>query len=275
MEKLNLLQVPTPPLSMWEAFQYCHDPRSLLFHMRHVRQRVEFVATLTGQSTEDALAAIHEVEFDTQFLEELLGKHLQYLRRKPRATDFMYLSPRAGSPYFFVVGEHAIARLLTPDMIVETGGTPGNSSAFLLRALAQNGKGQLVTIDLPPTTIADGLVDVEETGWHEVLPQGMTSGWAIPDRLRDKHRLVLGDARQVLPDVLAEAGSVDIFIHDSDHSYDHMSWEFEQAWPSIRPGGLLLSDDILANRAFDDFVQRHGASAHKLGNLGAIVKPPD
>jgi predicted O-methyltransferase YrrM len=74
--------------------------------------------------------------------------------------------------------------------------------------------------------------------------------------------------------LLAEGSAVDIFIHDSDHSYDHMHWEFEQVWPLIRPGGLLLSDDILGNQAFDDFVHQYEAHAYKLGNMGGIVKPP-
>ncbi|MEJ2148325.1 MAG: hypothetical protein P8Z40_02475 [Chloroflexota bacterium] len=53
-----------------------------------------------------------------------------------------------------------------------------------------------------------------------------------------------------------------------------MTWEFEQAWPAIRPGGLLLSDDIITNRAFDDFARQVGQPPHKLGALGGMVKSP-
>jgi hypothetical protein len=62
--------------------------------------------------------------------------------------------------------------------------------------------------------------------------------------------------------------------HDSDHSNEHMTWEFEQAWPAIRPSGLLLSDDIITNRAFDDFARQVGQPPHKLGALGGMVKSP-
>jgi hypothetical protein len=268
-------QVPAPPKNAWQGFRYCRDPRLLAFHFRHVRKRVEFVAALTGSSSQDVQRAISEVEHDTPFLKELMGKHLQHLGRAPRATDLMYLAVQAGSPYFFLVAEYAVVRLLAPGLILETGGTPGNSSAFLLRALARNGKGRLVTVDMPPTDTVEEFKGPEGLRWHAVLPEGKSSGWAIPEDLREQHQLVLGDAKHALPDLLAEASAVDIFIHDSDHSYDHMHWEFEQVWPVIRPGGLLLSDDILGNSAFDDFVNQYGAVSHKLGNLGGIVKPPD
>ena len=45
-----------------------------------------------------------------------------------------------------------------------------------------------------------------------------------------------------------------------------MTWEFEQAWP----GGLLLSGDIITNRAFDDFARQVGQPPHKLGALGGM-----
>jgi predicted O-methyltransferase YrrM len=47
-----------------------------------------------------------------------------------------------------------------------------------------------------------------------------------------------------------------MFIHDSLHTYEHMLWEFETAYPLIRPGGLLVSDDALWNNAFHDFAHR-------------------
>ena len=65
----------------------------------------------------------------------------------------------------------------------------------------------------------------------------------------------MGDVAAVLPSLLRDLGEVDIFIHDSRHTYDHMKFEFDLAYPHIRRGGLLLADDALWNSAFQDVVE--------------------
>jgi len=47
-------------------------------------------------------------------------------------------------------------------------------------------------------------------------------------------------------------GSIDMFLHDSSHSYRHMLWEFRQFWPRLRDGGLLVSHDVQMNAAFPE-----------------------
>jgi len=42
-------------------------------------------------------------------------------------------------------------------------------------------------------------------------------------------------------------------IHDSLHTYEHMLWEFRQAYPHLPAGGLLFSDDAKWNSAFPEF----------------------
>jgi hypothetical protein len=48
-------------------------------------------------------------------------------------------------------------------------------------------------------------------------------------------------------------GSIDIFIHDSEHSYENMMFEYMTAWDHLKEGGILLSDDTNLNKAFSDF----------------------
>jgi len=48
---------------------------------------------------------------------------------------------------------------------------------------------------------------------------------------------------------------MDIFIHDSLHTYEHMKFEFEEAYPHLRANGFLISDDASWNSAFAEFVQ--------------------
>jgi predicted O-methyltransferase YrrM len=161
-------------------------------------------------------------------------------------------------------------RLLRPRVTIETGVFDGLSSAVLLRAMEENGEGELVSIDLPArAAITHSTHLMPET----TLPPGREPGWLIPDRLRARHRLVIGDSRETLPRVLGEVGAVELFLHDSLHTAEAQRMEYELAWPRLASGGLLLSDDVLASPAFFRFARRVGARPVCLENYGAIRKP--
>jgi predicted O-methyltransferase YrrM len=150
---------------------------------------------------------------------------------------------------------YTICRLLQPRVVIETGVAAGISSAFVLKALEDNSSGLLHSIDLP--NYEEMLVGTDpkyaEGGPKAVLPVGQQSGFVIPGQLRSKWNLHLGLSSEILPNVLSEVGQIDMFIHDSEHSYRNMLFEYRTAWPSIREGGVLLSDDVSWNRAFHDF----------------------
>jgi len=63
--------------------------------------------------------------------------------------------------------------------------------------------------------------------------------------------------------------SIDMFLHDSSHSYGHMLWEFRQFWPRLRDGGLLVSHDVQMNAAFPEFVAKTYAHDKKTGRRDA------
>lgn len=159
--------------------------------------------------------------------------------------------------------------MLKPSVVVETGGTPGKSSAAILKALNQNNAGHLFTLDLPPqeTTHKFGASLI-----HEMRPVDDISCWAIEPSLRSRHSLILGDAKITLPELLGKLNQIDIFIHDSDHSYEHMMFEFKTAWPFVRRGGLLVSDDIATNESFFDFAKQQKKEPLVIGNYGILVK---
>jgi predicted O-methyltransferase YrrM len=160
-----------------------------------------------------------------------------------------------------VVELYALVRATRPGVIVETGVASGFSSFHLLRAIQFNRHGTLHSIDLP---------NVQE---GSILPQDRETGWIVPASLRASWDLHLGDARKLLPELLLELGTVDLFLHDSDHSYAHMAWEFELAYARLKPGGLLLSDDTHLHTAWDDFCARHRLRATRIGHLGVTHKP--
>jgi predicted O-methyltransferase YrrM len=169
-------------------------------------------------------------------------------------VDVHYVFPEAAELY-------AVVRAMKPGVIVETGVASGLSSAHILRALAANGTGTLYSIDLPNVQQGSG------------LPEGRASGWIVPDSLRGRWKLHIGDTRKLLPELLGTLDHVDIFLHDSDHSYEAMSFEFEQAFPRLEHGGLLMSDDTHLHTAWDDFCAKHGLRPTRVGHLGVTRKP--
>jgi hypothetical protein len=76
-----------------------------------------------------------------------------------------------------------------------------------------------------------------------------------------------------LPRLLKDLDSIDVFFHDSLHTYEHMMFEFKTAWPKIKKNGILISDDIHLNNSFIDFCKAVKCKPVILSaNLGIIVK---
>jgi predicted O-methyltransferase YrrM len=148
---------------------------------------------------------------------------------------------------------YLITRVAKPSIFLETGVLNGFSSAFILLALEHNGSGRLISIDLPSVD-----PEILDQGTGE-LPSGKKTGWVIPDSLRHRHSLHLGKSQELLPKLLTEEGSIDVFLHDSDHCYTHMMFELCLAYHFVSDGGWILSDNIEQNAAFSDFVRAAGA----------------
>ena len=66
----------------------------------------------------------------------------------------------------------------------------------------------------------------------------------LPRELLDRWHLIIGDSRQQLPHLLARLGRIDLFHHDSLHTYDHMMWEYNTAFPYLQEDGILSSHDV-------------------------------
>jgi predicted O-methyltransferase YrrM len=166
---------------------------------------------------------------------------------------------------------YSIIRIHQPTALIETGCATGFTSSLMLYALKQNERGHLTSIDIPARK------GQFEMNWG--LPDGLKSGYLVPASLREDGRwsLVLENARDALPRLLQMDGfrELDLFYHDSDHSFGHQMWEYLTVWPHLSTGGLLLSDDIGWSSAFRDFCRHVGRkmAIHKgSANFGAIRK---
>ncbi|MDP3792253.1 MAG: class I SAM-dependent methyltransferase [bacterium] len=177
---------------------------------------------------------------------------------------------------FDILMLYLLTRIKKPQIVVETGVASGRSSSAILEALDENGGGNLFSVDLPKFYEGQPEMYLTEDGRKEhcgFVPKGKEPGWLVPDKLRKRWSLILGDSKTELLKLAIRLKRVDIFYHDSDHSYDAMMSEFQTIWPFIPPGGILLSDDVKGNNAFQDFVKKIKPKFHHdYDGLGIISK---
>ncbi|MFL6153809.1 MAG: class I SAM-dependent methyltransferase, partial [Ornithinibacter sp.] len=158
------------------------------------------------------------------------------------------------------VGWYALVRSLRPEHIVETGTDKGLGSVVLAAALLRNGTGRLTTLDVN-----------EESGYLVTGRYG-----AVVDR-------VVGDSVHELSGM---TDKVDLFLHDSLHTFEYETAEFGAVEPLLRPGAVVLSDnahdsDALSTwaeatgRTFSFFDERPAGHWYPGDGIGAAWRPAE
>lgn len=213
--------------------------------MKDQQERVEKCIPILAEALQKPISELEgywrELRSDSQFLQNIN----ESIRGVPEFSGTEFVHPEELRPYRCML--YLFTRAIRPELFIETGVHNGLGSAFILLGMHRNGAGTLHSIDLPPTEafmLAQG---------NRAMPHESVSGWLIPDYLRGRHQLHIGKAQEELPRLLSELENVDVFLHDSDHSYHHMMFEMGLAWSHIKPEGWLLCDNIEANLAWTDF----------------------
>jgi len=151
---------------------------------------------------------------------------------------------------------YSIIKYYNPDIVIETGVGPGVSSTIILSALE---RGTLHSIDV-----------------RETLENGKQVGFLVPEQLKSKWKLYIGRSRDILLDLLKKLGKVDIFLHDSEHTFENVTFELNIAWDYLRNGGILLIDNLDFTEAPYYFTKQKGVKLYELSNeaggLGIIIK---
>src|SRR5438132_7446645 len=164
-----------------------------------------------------------------------------------RASDFMAEMIRRRDAYGSegVMGAldcatlYGLTRWLRPAAIVESGGYIGMSSAFILKALADE---NLTT---------SKLYSIE-------LSQECEQGALIPDELQSASGGFV-HMRGKVEDFLKRnrlPSSVDRFRPATTHRYRHMLWEFRQFCPGLPDVGLPVWPDVRMTPGFPEFVAK-------------------
>jgi predicted O-methyltransferase YrrM len=205
---------------------------------------IESVKKLTNESNVNIKNYFMSISKNTKLLNHLQKQFVkldEYVNGQNFNSNFFKDNPagrlgRESQPYagYFL---YMLVRALKPDIFVETGVSGGESSTFILQAMEDNKRGNLHSIDFPQAIVEKGLTTIS--------PEGKSSGWLIPDYLKHRWHLTLGKSEEVLEPLLKKLDKIDIFFHDSLHTYEHMLFEYNICWDHIKDNGVLISDDIV------------------------------
>ena len=248
--------------TLYRAARSARHPRRLV-EARKIR--AEVADFLGGR---DALARYERELRASGLHEHLLEKGREHLAAVGGSGHSLGAIGYAEGTYLY-----AIMRHLRPEVAVETGVANGFSTAFSLLALHENGSGRLHSIDLPREVGRDYEPGTFYEGEGRAgIPGGAQPGWLIPAELKERWTLTLGRTQDELPPLLERLGTIDSFMHDSEHSFECMWFEFDEAWPHLREGGVLLSDDVNSTEAFPRFAHEQGRTPVRLARGMALVQ---
>ena len=245
------------PLSVYD---FLMETRRLRMNKKHPYVKSENIKSF--EKHEDFLKYLIDIEYKNNYPSDLIDlyynlvKEIEITYGKDKNLSILSLE-EAISVYILVLH-------FKPEIVVETGVSDGMSSFFILSALNENNKGNLYSIDLP------------EVGMPKLY--GKEPGWIVDEALRQRWTLIYGKSESKLPPLLGNLKHVDIFLHDSEHSYTNMRLEFSMALKYMKEGSLLLSDDVRSNSAFQELASVIDSGRNKIcllagkdSDLGALI----
>lgn len=156
-----------------------------------------------------------------------------------------------------------VIRTLRPRIMIETGVESGYSTEHFLTAMDAVSEGHLYSCDPVPS------------GFYDAYPI-----------VHPRFTFMREPSQSACPKIFAQHGPIDLFLHDSDHSWECQTWEFEWAWQYVRSGGVIASDDCgwgvnvpgvgnIAHNAWPQFLARHGLTGKdvKINNARWVRRP--
>ncbi len=146
---------------------------------------------------------------------------------------------------------------LPSKITVETGVGSGSSSLAILKA-SEDFNGMLYSFDLG--------IRYGESPERPV-------GFLVPPELRNRWILTIGDSKKTLPEKLNDIGQVDIFFHDSEHTYEHVMFELDTILPRMKRRFLIAVDNYDWTDAPRDFASKHDLNLLKMADDMCFIYP--
>lgn len=191
------------------------------------------------------------------------GKFLKFLRTDEQGFRQLeieaqpvvdYIDSKVGGKNYWQVSYdelrsmYAAVKLMAPRRMIETGVGPGTTSTAILSAM-KGTEGKLISFDLG-----------ERFGEDEEIPVG----YVVPNELKDNWELILGDSKVTLPEGVKKNAPIDIFFHDSDHTYEHVMFELETCREHAADRFLIIIDNFDWSDAPKDFCREHGLELYHI-----------
>jgi hypothetical protein len=178
------------------------------------------IAVISGESPEVIDGFIIEIQTDEDLREHLSRTWVD----DPTMRD-------AQLAYGRRIGWYALARVLKPKLIIETGVHHGVGACVLTSALIRNrvdgSPGRYLGTDIDPG-----------------------AGTLLNGRYAREGRIAYGDSITTLRTIDTP---IDFFINDSDHSADYEAQEYETILPLLAKNSIVLGDNSHTNTKLNDF----------------------
>ena len=191
------------------------------------RELAHFISNAFGADLQLVSAYVDEIISDRG-----LRRHIS--ERTLSNSDSLWTDAEAR--YGRRIGWYALARLLKPKIVVESGVDKGLGTCVLAAAMLRNreegDQGRVYGIDINP---------------H--------AGWLVAPPYLEVVKFVLDDSHAALQRL---EGNIDMFVHDSEHSYEHEAGEYAIIRDRLSEKAVILSDNAHSLPTLMDFAEANG-----------------
>jgi hypothetical protein len=136
---------------------------------------------------------------------------------------------------------YIIVRYYRPVCCLETGVFYGGTTCFILNALRRNNYGKLISIDLPRIDNDNIHPKHHKVSDSEYIPAPLDVGFLVHPAQKERWRLIRGNSLDEIPKLEEQ---IDLYNHDSDHSFNFVKMEIELVLPKLNPGAIIMADDL-------------------------------
>lgn len=185
------------------------------------------ISLATGSTTEAVLTLFAEAEQDIELR--------QVIREATETSRYRHLA-RAEPLFGRRLAWYAIARIVRPRVIIETGVDKGLGSILLCAALRRNAA-------------------IGSPGHYYGTDLNPEAGWLLSGPYAEFGTILYGDS---LESLRAFAEPIDVFINDSDHSMAYEAAEYELVAAKLSKHAIIIGDNSHASDNLARFAEATG-----------------
>lgn len=189
---------------------------------RNKRDLAFTISQITNVSVEEVQGYFHEISTN----DEVSNRLMEFRMIHPELRDSSMQIARR-------VGWYAFIRIAKPRLVIETGVHNGVGALIICEALRKNLQqdflGEYLGTDINPK-----------------------AGELLKGHHREIGQVIIQDSLETLRDIKSE---VDIFINDSDHTFDYEMAEYKTIYKKLSPHSIILGDNSHETDALRDFSQ--------------------